>query len=142
MPGVAGYNCWIHARNKSEVARRLALQLLHVAPATDGSQPAIAAAAAEEYSGPVVKAATLIPAADGHSPRVTLTLDHAVGLELSRGQGCVKCCNQVRPPGFRSAMARPVDFRAWLMMRCAQLSALLSVADSDLCTKARTRRCV
>ena len=104
-PGVVGYSCWIHARNKSEVARRLALQLLHtaapqLAPATRGSQLPAAAkdatGAPEEYSGPVVKTATLIPASDGKSPRVTLTLDHAAGLELSPGQGCVQCCNQVR----------------------------------------------
>lgn len=102
-PGQAGYNCWIHARNKSEVARRLALQLLHVAPPASSNQPAAAATsgageAAEQYIGPVVKTAALVPASDGHSPRVTLTLDHAPGLELSPGQGCVQCCNQVRAP--------------------------------------------
>ena len=118
-PGNPGYNCWIHARNKSEVARRLALQLLHVAPAKS-NQPATAAAtsgageAAEQYIGPVVKNATLIPASDGHSPRVILTLDHAPGLELSPGQGCVQCCNQVRPAMMGAdcitAMSDEVDF--------------------------------
>ncbi len=80
------------------------MQLLHVAPAvtdikstttSDGTS-----GTTEEYSGPVVKTATLIPAADGHSPRVTLILDHAAGLKLSPGQGCVQCCNQVRTPAL------------------------------------------
>jgi hypothetical protein len=112
-PGAAGYNCWIHARNKSEVARRLALQLLHSAPPGIGATQALRSIVAEEeYSGAVVKSATLIPAAGGRSPRATLTLDHADGLRLSPAQGCVQCCNQVRKAALKRS-ARSLPFARW-----------------------------
>ena len=84
LPGEPGYKCWIHARNKSEVSRRVALQLLNLLGETGG----------EEYSGPIVRSITVTPPKDGLSPTATLVLDHANGLSLSPGQGCVQCCNQ------------------------------------------------
>ena len=48
----------------------------------------------EEFSGPIVVAIKKTPFSAGRSPTVTLNLDHAKGLNLSPGQGCVQCCNQ------------------------------------------------
>ena len=51
-PGQPGYACWVHARNKSEVSRRVALQHLQLLGQTGGDQ----------WSGPVVLSTTKSPA--------------------------------------------------------------------------------
>lgn len=81
---------WIHCRNKTEVSRRLALQLNHLLMtnvSTNHKQ------SSSEYSGPIV----LKTAVDNFSekkPRVLLTMTHADGLVLAPAQGCVQCCEQ------------------------------------------------
>ena len=82
-----GYACWVHARNKSEISRRVALQHLQLVGQTGG----------EEWSGPVVLSTTKSPALPGKlSPTVTIHMDpaHSEGMVLAPGQGCERCCNQ------------------------------------------------
>ena len=109
-PGEAGYQCWIHARNKSEVSRRVALQLLSLTP--------WAMLGGEEFSGPIVVSIKKTPFSAGRSPTVTITMDHAKGISLSPGQGCVQCCNQTADPlrGSRGAAVFEVANRrgVWL----------------------------
>ena len=89
-PGDPPGTFWIHCRNKSAVARRLARQLAHI-----WSPPVAAegAGGAEEWSGPTVDRTVL--RTDGS---VEVRMAHAAGLELRGGQGCVLCCDQATPP--------------------------------------------
>jgi hypothetical protein len=59
VPGEAGYSCWIHARNKSEVSRRLALQLLHLLSQRSGGGSG-GGGSHDEFSGPVVVSAVTV----------------------------------------------------------------------------------
>ena len=97
-PNVNSTSHWcIHCRNKTEVARRLALQLLSLqAPssahvATDrlnGDTVHVGS----EWSGPVVNATSRAVDAAGF-PHVHIAMGHAAGLALRPAQGCIQCCN-------------------------------------------------
>lgn len=83
---------WIHCRNKTEVARRLAHQLAHVWTASGGAP----IANATEWSGPVVTQTTLKIALG--QPFAVVSFGHAKGLVLRGAQRCFHCCNQTSPP--------------------------------------------
>ncbi len=84
-PGNPAGTWWIHCRNKTEVGRRLALQLSNLLGEIDDDSG--------EYSGPVVRSVALSLGAD-QRPYVDIAMDHAAGLRLSPAQGCVQCCDQ------------------------------------------------
>ena len=98
-PQAPGYNLWIHQRNKSAVARRLALALMRLQP--PDLPPITEAAAAEQTEGPRVGAARVVLGA-GKMPTVEITLDRAEGVSLAPAQGCVRCCDQSVDPEARA----------------------------------------
>ena len=107
IPGRPGYSCWVHARNKSEVSRRVALAHLKL----------LGLVGQEEYSGPRVATVRKNPAEPGKlSPTVNITMDstHARGLQLSPGQGCDRCCNQTADPGKKTVFEVQNDRGDWL----------------------------
>jgi hypothetical protein len=85
---------WIHCRNKTEVARRLALQLARVWTAPGGA-PLPAAA---EWSGPTVSSTALVVDSDTHRPHAVVSFAHAGGLALRGAQRCFHCCDQAATP--------------------------------------------
>jgi hypothetical protein len=104
-PAKSGYACWVHARNKSEVSRRVALQHLQL----------LGMAGGQEWSGPVVLSAAKNPAGK-LSPTVTLKMApaHSVGLKLVPGQGCARCCNQTATPDLPAPFQIQSDRGEWL----------------------------
>jgi hypothetical protein len=83
---------WIHCRNKTEVGRRLALQLAHVWTSPGGS------VSTGEWSGPTVTSTTVKTDPTTHMPYAKVTFAHAGGLALLPAQGCFHCCNQTAAP--------------------------------------------
>ena len=85
---------WIHARNKSEVGRRLGLlvQPLLDASRRRGSSNSGGGGGDTEMSGPVVQSVVLRVDAVTHLPSAVLTLTHAAGLALLPAQGCFAFC--------------------------------------------------
>lgn len=77
---------WIHCRNKTEVGRRVALQLNHLL---------LARASSAEWTGPLVQSIELDSDASEH-PYATISMSHDAGLILAPAQGCVQCCDQDR----------------------------------------------
>jgi hypothetical protein len=108
-PGHPNGTWWIHCRNKTEVARRLALQLDHIWKggkltalergdvSEDGNQQTVLAQEraqeSQEWSGPTVSQTLFHTNEHGH-PFVEITMTHADGIALMPAQGCVSCCNQ------------------------------------------------
>jgi len=89
---------WIHCRNKTEVARRLGLQLAHVWT-SPGAKPL---PADTEWSGPTVTETAVQIDAATNKPYAEVTFAHAGGLALQPAQGCFHCCNQTsEPPATR-----------------------------------------
>eukprot|EP00756_Hemistasia_phaeocysticola_P055404 Hpha_TRINITY_DN31340_c0_g1::TRINITY_DN31340_c0_g1_i1::g.194455::m.194455/K05970/SIAE; sialate O-acetylesterase len=77
---------WIHARNKSEIGRRIALQLSRLLNDTES--------VGQEYQGPVVAATKLSHLSD-QRPVAEVTFSHAAGLGLRPAQHCIRCCKQL-----------------------------------------------
>lgn len=75
---------WIHCRNKTEVGRRLALQLHQLLEPSSER---------DTWSGPLVQSIELERDAVGR-PYASIQMSQAAGLELAPAQGCVQCCDQ------------------------------------------------
>ena len=88
---------WIHCRNKTEVTRRLALQLAHVWTAPGGTP----LPQSQEWSGAIVKSVSKV-AVKGKKPYAVITFTHGLGLTLRGAQGCFHCCNQTSPGPMES----------------------------------------
>jgi hypothetical protein len=78
----------IHPRNKTEVARRLALQVLHVTYALQYPS----AGTWLNYRGPEAEGASPIAAAAGTAIRVTFSTLDGLGLYVADTANCWECC--------------------------------------------------
>merc|ERR1712130_562955 len=94
---------WIHCRNKTEVSRRLALQLNQLFMVRKNVVFTKYNKFNSEFSGPIViKTVMITNYSDSHNieyhvlekPKVMLTMGHADGLFIGPAQGCVQCCEQ------------------------------------------------
>lgn len=82
--GMPSNHWWIHCRNKTEVGRRIALQLLELLGEPSG----------QEVVGPIVQQTVLDHTAD-QVPVAKIYFSHIGSkLKLQPAQGCIQCCNQ------------------------------------------------
>jgi hypothetical protein len=122
-PGHPNGTWWVHCRNKTEVARRLALQLDHIwkgnnAKNTSGKQQT-------SWSGPTVTQTIFHTDEHGH-PFVEITMAHADGISLMPAQGCVSCCNQTAagPTNITDKCMQELDILAGQNATCAETAPM------------------
>ncbi|XP_065831212.1 uncharacterized protein [Oscarella lobularis] len=89
----------VHPQNKTEVGRRMALQLLHVALGLQ--QPEV------NFSGP-----SLVRASAMSNGMVVIEFEYASGMFWNGSHGCVQCCKGASPVQVTSE-ERTVDNATW-----------------------------
>ena len=128
---------WIHCRNKTEVGRRLALQLAHVWTAPGGA----VLAAESEWSGPTVASTEVRLDAATHTPYALVSFAHAAGLALLPAQGCFHCCNQTGPGPKGSVASKSPPLFELANRRGAWLPAVAGHVDTESGTVRVTPNC-